>query len=70
MLFRDFWIFIQLNQDVTPLATDPSDQFSHFVHDALRNCIPPGINASPDFHSNVLLSSVSPLTRQHILTSL
>jgi hypothetical protein len=70
MFFRNFWIFVQLNQDTTPLTTDPSDQFSHSVHDALRNCIPSSIKASPDFHSNVLLSSVSPLTRQHILTSL
>jgi len=42
------------------LTTDPSHQFSHSVHDASRNYIPPGIKASPDFPSNSLSSSVYP----------
>jgi hypothetical protein len=60
MLFRDFWNFIQLDQDATLLTTGSSDQLSHSVHDALRNYILPGIKASPDFYSSVLLSSLTP----------
>jgi hypothetical protein len=70
MLFRDFWIVVQLNQHATPLTTDLSDQFSHSVHDALRYYIPPRYKSIPRFSFEGPVVECLTLTRQHILPSL